>query len=468
MNFIGREREIGELQAFAEKPGFGAALIYGRRRVGKTSLINRCLADWKGKGRIVAFTGARSSLQANLGNLKRSIAEAFPETSGFSFEDLDAAMGYLFEAAKKEKVIVVLDEYPYLRSFCPEIDDILLRYSDRFQERNLKLILSGSTVGTMVGLNDRDSVLHGRFRLIMNVEAFDYFEAAKFVPGYSDDDKFRTYAVFGGIPYFLSFLDDSLTLRENIERLFIATSSPLEPEINYSLIGEMRKVDNASLLLDLIARGHRRYTDLKKHYASSGLKANGFDNVIQKLTEASFIEKTYPINFPNDPSKSSYRLTDNALLFYYSLIDGNQSRNFLSPAACYDRMEDIIEKRYLPLLFEKVSREFLARLSRKGLRLPPFANIGTYYYDLPSEHRNGQFDVAAVDEGGYVLFECKYASRPVGMDVIKEEESQTALSGLAPHRIGFIARNGFAAEVDPAKYELYELADFFDERLQMP
>ena len=468
MNFIGREREIGELQAFAEKPGFGAALIYGRRRVGKTSLINRCLADWKGKGRIVAFTGARSSLQANLGNLKRSIAEAFPETSGFSFEDLDAAMGYLFEAAKKEKVIVVLDEYPYLRSFCPEIDDILLRYSDRYQERNLKLILSGSTVGTMVGLNDRDSVLHGRFRLIMNVEAFDYFEAAKFVPGYSDDDKFRTYAVFGGIPYFLSFLDDSLTLRENIERLFISTSSPLEPEINYSLIGEMRKVDNASLLLDLIARGYRRYTDLKKHYASSGLKANGFDNVIQKLTEASFIEKTYPINFPNDPSKSSYRLTDNALLFYYSLIDGNQSRNFLSPAACYDRMEDIIEKRYLPLLFEKVSREFLARLSRKGLRLPPFANIGTYYYDLPSEHRNGQFDVAAVDEGGYVLFECKYASRPVGMDVIKEEESQAALSGLAPHRLGFIARNGFATEVDPAKYELYELADFFDERLQIP
>ena len=465
MNFIGREREIGELQAFAEKPGFGAALIYGRRRVGKTSLINRCLADWKGKGRIVAFTGARSSLQANLGNLKRSIAEAFPETSGFSFEDLDAAMGYLFEAAKKEKVIVVLDEYPYLRSFCPEIDDILLRYSDRCQERNLKLILSGSTVGTMVGLNDRDSVLHGRFRLIMNVEAFDYFEAAKFVPGYSDDDKFRTYAVFGGIPYFLSFLDDSLTLRENIERLFISTSSPLEPEINYSLIGEMRKVDNASLLLDLIARGHRRYTDLKKHYASSGLKANGFDNVIQKLTEASFIEKTYPINFPNDPSKSSYRLTDNALLFYYSLIDGNQSRNFLAPAACYDRMEDIIEKRYLPLLFEKVSREFLARLSRKGLRLPPFANIGTYYYDLPSEHRNGQFDVAAVDEGGYVLFECKYASRPVGMDVIKEEESQTALSGLAPHRLGFIARNGFAKKIDRQKYELYELNDFYDDRL---
>ena len=468
MNFIGREREIGELQAFAEKPGFGAALIYGRRRVGKTSLINRCLADWKGKGRIVAFTGARSSLQFNLGNLKRSIAEAFPETSGFSFEDLDAAIGYLFEAAKKEKVIVVLDEYPYLRSFCPEIDDILLRYSDRYQERNLKLILSGSTVGTMVGLNDRDSVLHGRFRLIMNVEAFDYFEAAKFVPRYSDDDKFRTYAVFGGIPYFLSFLDDSLTLRENIERLFISTSSPLEPEINYSLIGEMRKVDNASLLLDLIARGHRRYTDLKKHYASSGLKANGFDNVIQKLTEASFIEKTYPINFPNDPNKSSYRLTDNALLFYYSLIDGNQSRTFLSPAACYDRMEDIIEKRYLPLLFEKVSREFLARLSRKGLRLPPFANIGTYYYDLPSEHRNGQFDVAAVDESGYVLFECKYASRPVGMDVIKEEERQSALSGLAPHRLGIIARNGFATEVDPAKYELYELADFFDDRLQMP
>lgn len=468
MNFIGREKEIGELQAFAEKPGFGAALIYGRRRVGKTSLINRCLADWKGKGRIVPFTGARASVQTNLANLKSSIEEAFPETSGFSFESLDAAMAYLFEAAKREKVIVVLDEYPYLRSFFPEIDDIILRYSDRYQDRNLKLILSGSTVGTMVGLNDRDSVLHGRFRLIIDLEPFDYFEAAKFVPSYSNDEKFRTYAIFGGIPYFLSFLDDSLTLRENIERLFISTSSPLEPEINYSLMGEMRKVDNASLVLDLIARGHRRYTDLKKHYASSGLKANGFDNVIQKLTEASFIEKTYPINCPNESSKSSYRLTDNALLFYYSLIDGNQSRNFLSPEACYDRMADIIEKRYLPLLFEKVSREFLGRLSRKGLRVPPFTNIGTYYYDCPSEHRNGQFDVAATDDGGYVLFECKYASRPVGIDVIKEEEKQTALSGLAPHRLGFIARSGFATEVDPAKYELYELADFFDERLQMP
>lgn len=168
MRFIGRELELRKLGRLIEDEGMGFALIYGRRRVGESELIKRAPSESKAKAiyyeckEVSGENNARS-----LGGLASSVL-GLPR---LGYADMESLLRYLFELGEKEKMVLVLDEYPYLRKAVEGMDSILQSLVDEFRERSkLTLVILGSYVETMRSLLGESSPLYGRVDLTMALE----------------------------------------------------------------------------------------------------------------------------------------------------------------------------------------------------------------------------------------------------------------------------------------------------------
>lgn len=459
--FIGRERELGELTEKLNNDRFESILIYGRRRIGKTELIKESAKSFKGT--YIYYECKRSLLGDNIDGLNEELRRIL--NVHFTFNSVKDALAYVFDYAKEHKVLLVIDEFPFLWETLPVIVSDIRDLIDRYKSQSdMKFILSGSYVDVMKSLNDGESETYGRFTCIMPLNAFDYYDASKFYPDYNNEDKLLMYSVFGGVAFFNSLIDNTKSARENIERLLIEPNSILQLEIEHTISAETSKIPAVNSVVELIGEGVTKYTDLVNGLSSkSGTKVNP-DYLIKKLIELEIIEKVAPINDKKNRKRIFYRFRDNLMEFYYHYIYRNKNMN--SILAADDFYSEIIEtdlkEKYLPKKFESVSREFLIRANKAHKIFPLIYEIGTYSYDDAKRKINRQFDVVTRDKNGYISYECKYTDGLVGKAVITEEEYQIISSELNVYKLGFISKSGFADGIDRNKYNLFCLKDFYD------
>lgn len=197
--FIGRERELGELTEKLNNDRFESILIYGRRRIGKTELIKESAKSFKGT--YIYYECKRSLLGDNIDGLNEELRRIL--NVHFTFNSVKDALAYVFDYAKEHKVLLVIDEFPFLWETLPVIVSDIRDLIDRYKSQSdMKFILSGSYVDVMKSLNDGESETYGRFTCIMPLNAFDYYDASKFYPDYSNEDKLLMYSVFGGVAFF--------------------------------------------------------------------------------------------------------------------------------------------------------------------------------------------------------------------------------------------------------------------------
>lgn len=446
MRFIGREAEQRRLLGEFTRGAQNASLIYGRRRVGKSELILHCLRQVPGT--TIYYECRQTSAEKNVKGLSEVISEAF-DLPPLAFADAEATLDYVFKRSIKEKVVLVIDEYPYLRETVKGIDSVLQVLLDTYRENsNLSLVLCGSYVEVMKSLLEKDNPLYGRLGLKINLRPMDYYEAALFYPDFSAADKVRLYSVFGGIPYYNRLIDQSSSVRENLMRLIVEPDSRLEDEVTSYLLTGVPKISNANEVFVALAEGYSSYSDiLAQSHVPSGAT---LVNVLTKLIEMELVQKRAPINDPANRRKTSYAIVDELSLFYYRYIFRYLSqRSVLAPDVFYDRFVDAdFETNYVPHAFEEICRQYLIRQNKAGAIDPPFNLIGRYRYDDPATKTNGEFDVATQDPLGYVFYEAKFRSTPVTAQMITEEIAQVERTGLKCHRYGFISRSGFTAKAD--------------------
>ena len=191
MSFIAREHEQRKLDKLFRAPSQNAALVYGRRRVGKSELLLHCLRQ---AGAISVYYESRQTTEvSNIKNISEVICDAFG-LPRLAFADIEEALRFVFDRAQNEKVILVIDEYPYLRDVVTGMDSILQALLDRYRDRSqLSLVLCGSYVNVMKSLLDQDNPLYGRIDLKLNLQPMDYYDSAKFYPNFSCEDKIRLY-----------------------------------------------------------------------------------------------------------------------------------------------------------------------------------------------------------------------------------------------------------------------------------
>lgn len=447
MTFIGRTKEQEKLLAQLSSPIQNAALLYGRRRVGKSELILHTMRQ-ASDARTIYYECRQTTTENNTKNLSEVIAEAF-DMPPLAFSDIEAALRFVFDRATGEKIVLAIDEYPYLRDVVKGMDSILQVLLDEYRDRShLSLILCGSYVEVMKSLLERDNPLYGRIDLKINLQPMDYYESAQFYPERSCEDKVRLFSVFGGIPYYNRLIDKNVSVRENLIHLILEPDARLEDEVPSYLLSEISKIGNAHEIFSALADGHARYRDiLSQSHVSSGAT---LVNVLNRLIGMQLVQRRSPINDPNNKKRTSYVICDGLSKFYYRYVFRYLSqRSVLDPEVYYDRyVNDDFETQFVPRAFEEVCRQYLIRQNRMGNSEPPFDLIGTYSYDDPVTRTNGEFDVVTKDPLGYSFYEAKFRTTPITQRMIEDEIEQVQRTGLTCHRYGFFSRSGFEAQAD--------------------
>ena len=424
---------------------FEALLLYGRRRIGKSELIKHSLQYFKGKK--IYYECKQTSEKNNVESLSALLSDAF-DFPPISFQSLEEILRFLFRRAEKEDILLVIDEYSYLSDVLKGMDSILQSIIDEFKEKSrLKLILCGSYVDTMQKLIEKENPLFGRFSYIMKLQEMNYYDSRQFYPTFSNEDKVRLYSVFGGIPYYNRLIDEHKTVRENILSLIASPGARLENEVLMYLKSEISKIINANEVFETMAKGFSRFNDiLSQSHVSSG---PSLVDTLDKLIRMELIEKEAPINEEDNRKKAGYFISDNMSLFYYRYIFRYSSQmNILPPEVFFTRfIQDDFENAYVPKRFERIAKQYLLLQNRKGKMEEAFERIGKYYYNLPKEKRNGEFDIVTLDPKGYIFYEVKFQSKPLSLKQIEKEIAQVEATELRCYRYGFISRSGFEEAV---------------------
>ncbi len=459
MKFIGRTRQLKQLEREINTDRMSFALIYGRRRIGKSELIKQALKDSQKKS--LYYECKQVSEKSNVDAICDLLSEQF-NLPKLGLDSIEEVLDYLFKAAKDEKLVLVLDEYPYLREGIKGMDSILQAKIDQYRENSkLTIVILGSYVELMKSLLEHSNPLFGRVDLVINLQQMDFYDSALFYPNYSAEDKIRIYSVFGGIPYYNRLIDDRKTVRENIIELISAPGARLENEVTMYLNSEIAKINNANEVIDALSRGYSKFSDIlsQSHVTSSPTLVD----ILNKLIRMELVEKSSPINDENNRKKTSYSICDNLSLFYYRYIFKYSSQQrIMDEDVFYDKyIDQNFEEDYVPHLFETICRQYLIRKNRIGQISPVIEKIGKYYYDDPVNHRNGEFDVVTLDEKGYVFYEVKFRKNRISKAIIDKEIEQVKATELNPYKYVFISRSGF--EISPEdNLELIDLSDLFN------
>ena len=456
--FYGRENERKKLHRMFLSDGQMISLIYGRRRIGKSELIKQALKETDIKS--IYYECKQTTERNNVDSLAELIAEIFDFPKP-AFENIEALLQFLFKMSEKEPMILVLDEYPYLRENAKGLDSILQSLIDHYKDTsNMKFIVCGSYVDTMKALLEKQNPLYGRIDLTLNLKPMDYYESALFYPEFTEEDKVRLFSVFGGIPYYNRLIDGQKSVRENIIELIASPGARLENEVSMYLNSEISKITNANEVFEALAKGFSRYKDiLDQSNVSSG---PALVDILDKLMRMDVVSKEAPINDENNKKKSGYFISDNLSLFYYKYIFRNMSRmNIMDSDVFYDRyIAEDFETKYVPKSFERICKQYLIRKNRKGLMDEVFEKIGKYYYDDPIEKRNGEFDIVTLDDRGYIFYEAKFRKEPITESVVQNEIRQVEQTGLECYKYGFFSKSGFSCEEEENRI-LIELKELY-------
>ena len=440
--FIGRTSEIKTMQSFYDNPDAKALIMYGRRRVGKSELINQTLKLSKKKN--LYYECKQTTEKNNVESIVELLNDLYnlPPLKINSFEEL---LKYICSLCKDEELILVLDEYSYLQEIIPGLDSILQLIIDQNKKSKLKIIICGSYIDIMKKLLDVDNPLYGRFDYKIELKPMDYYDSSLFYSNFSNEDKVRLYSVFGGIPYYNKLIDPRKSVKENIIELIASNGARLENEISSFLKTQLSKINNANEAIELISRGYYKYKDI---FDNSGIsKGPTLVDALDKLVSMDLIQKVTPINDENNKKKTGYLIKDQLSNFYYNYIFRNKSRlRIMDANYFYDNyIKEDFETKYVPKAFEQISKEYLIRKNMANV-INPFDNIGKYYYDDPINHKNGEFDLVTVKNNKYTFYEVKFKKNPLSKKEVDDEIKQVYECGIDCDKFGFISRSGFSFE----------------------
>ena len=456
--FVGRKNELVSIRNALLTPG-SAVMIYGKRKVGKTTLIKEALQNENYIS--VYYECIKGSLEENISLLTQELVRTGILPAMLAFQSFQDLFSYLDSLAKH--IVIIIDEYPYLKvaNEGKLVDSIFQSIIDN-RLKNLNLILSGSHVGMMREMLGEDNSLYGRFHTVIRLGELSYLEASAFYPDKTAYEKAGFFCVFGGSPYINEQLNPHFSLRENILNTVLNTGSAISLYAENLLISDFKNRLNAERIFACLGNGKKRYGELEKALKLD--RTGNLNRQLKILTDMQIITRNNPINKSDDTKKTMYSIDDNLLRFYYSFIYKNKSAlQMLGAEAFYaeyiePRLTEFISRR-----FEDIGRTYFSLLAKNG-KLQGARNIGALYYDDPVNKKNGEFDIAIEYSDGYDIIEVKYYREKLGLGEMKKEAAQVvSIPDLSVRNIGFISANGFE-DTDNFKPCL-SAVDLYDESL---
>ena len=414
---IGREREMATLDRLYDQRGFQFPVLFGRRRVGKTYLMS----EFARERPCIFFTAVEESASANLLNLSREIyafdhPDADP-TAAPVYPSFQAALEAVFERARSQRLVFVVDEYPYLAAADASVASTLQLLIDRNKDDSqLFLMLCGSSLAFMrEKVLGAKSPLYGRRTAQIELRPLDFFDARRFFPDAPAEDAVAYYGIAGGVPLYLAQFDPGLPVMENVARALLAPDAFLYEEPLNLMRQEVTKAGTYNEVMSAIANGRTTNGEIA---TAVGVKTSDLTYYLRELQSLGLVEKRAPI--VGSGRSAVYRLRDNLFAFWYRFVcpyrptieRGMPQRALLA-------VEGHLAEHLGPV-FERVCAEWLWRKNAAGELAAGFDDLGSWWGNNPVEKREEEVDLVAVAGGRPVLVgECKWKTEPTGEDVDK-------------------------------------------------
>ena len=410
--FIGRERELKKLNTLYHSDQFEFAVFYGRRRVGKTTLIKEFMKD-KNAHYYMAIEGTAAE---NLAGLSAALISSGGQISFSSFEQL---FQHIDRTCNDERQILVIDEYPYLAASYPAISSLLQSHIDHcWLNSKLFLILCGSSMSFMENqVLGYKSPLYGRRTAQFKLQPFTFFEAKQMLGSYNAEEQALLYGITGGIPEYLSRIKPAMSVDENILDLFFDESGRLFEEPTNLLKQELKEPASYHSIISAIASGCSRMNEIA---TKTGLETGGCSNLLTSLISLGIVKREFPITEREGSRKTLYRLCDNMFLFWYRFVRPNTSaisRGFGS-AVYYSSVKPQLTD-FMGKIFEEICIQYLFLPAVYDTAPFPIGNIGRWWGTNPKTRTQEEIDIVAVSENIVILGECKWRNAPVDSGTVQ-------------------------------------------------
>ena len=437
--FIGRENELKFLNSCYESSNAEFVVLYGRRRVGKTETLTEFC-----KNKPNVFYSCREyTTEKQLAEFSDALLSWKPEVKAYtdSFADWDRAFSFIGEMEGEEKTVIVIDEFPYMCKNNPSIPSILqIVWDTILKNKNIMLIICGSSMSFIEKeLLSEKNPLYGRTTGIYKMLPMPYYDAVKFLPEFSDEDKIIAYSILGGIPHYLKQFDSKKTLKENIINKILTKGTVLYSEVEFLLRQELRETSIYNTVIEAIALGNTAFNEI---LTKTGIEKSKLSVYIKNLIELGIVEREFSVlssaKERASSSKGLYNLTDNYFKFWYAFGYSNLSE--LEKDDSLGVWEDYIEEslhNYASKSFEKVCIEYMYSLNRQR-KLPfRFSKIGRWWGTvtkvIEGKKRNcaEEIDIIATDknEKKFIIGECKFRTELFDSSELKKLKEKMELQG---------------------------------------
>jgi len=449
LDFIGRENELEDLNNQYASNRFELSVIYGRRRVGKTTLIHKFIEDKEDTG---YFIGIESSLSYNLEMLSKTIYQAtsFPESLP-SFSTLTEAFTFLFEEARDKRIIFVIDEYPYLANAQASVSSELQAVIDKYRSSSqLMLILCGSSMSFMENqVLGYKSPLYGRRTAQYKIHPFTYLESKNYLKAFNQEDAAILFATTGGVAEYLSFVDQKLSLKDNIINLYLTPRGRLFEEPANLLQQELREPKIYNDILSAIANGATRNNEIA---TKTGQSTGALSHYLKSLLELGIVEKRTPVG-EKEGRKSIYVIVDGMYRFWHQLVRPNiQAIELRQAEKVYDERVKEELSNFMGFAFEQMAREYLEKLIQSNSLPFLIQEYGVWWGNNPYEKRQEEIDFVALGDQKIILGECKWRNQLLDIQVYKDLVRKSRLFPQEDKYFYLFSKTGFSKQLlDEAK-----------------
>ena len=447
VKFVDRERELLTLRQEYERTGSSMVILYGRRRVGKTTLISEFIRD----KHALFFLASEESEAQNRTAFKEKAADFIDSDllRAASVSKWDVIFQAIMDAPHPAKPIIVIDEFQYIGKSNPAFLSVFQRIWEAIlKDREIMVILCGSLIHMMESQTlAYSSPLYGRRTAQIRLQQLPFRYYREFFPGKTDNELVELYAVTGGVPKYIELFSAQGSVLDGIQACVLNRSGYLYDEPHFLLQQEVSEIGSYFSLIRVIASGKSKLSEIA---GALELKSTSLTKYLKTLIDLDILEREVPVTEEN-PEKSKkglYRIKDNYIRFWFAFVYPNMG--FLESGNEEIVMEKIRKGfivNHTAFVYEDVCRQKMWELNAKGTWPFHFTKVGRWW-----DSRN-EIDIAAVDTDGknLILGECKFWKDPVGVSMLRDLEEKARTIPWERERRGtwyvLFSANGFTSEL---------------------
>ncbi len=459
-SFIGREKELRALQDLYEDARFQLFILYGRRRVGKTTLMSEFCRDKDA----IFFSATESSSKFNLERFSEIVFRHYGETTLAPFASWENALAYIDARQGDRRLVLVLDEFPYLaRKNAALLSELQHLIDHRLQRGRLFLVLSGSYMGFMEKeVLSAKSPLFGRRTGQLHLKGFDFRTSFQFCPGFSPEEKMMLYGILGGTPHYLQLIQPGLSFAANVRKMFLVQTAYLYEEPLLLLRQELQEPALYNTIIEAVAHGASKANEIATRVGESSAACLKYIGI---LCDLGILAKETPFGEKESSRRTIYGVADLMFRFWYRYVYPN--RTLIETGAGDVVWEKCIRPNlsdYMGLVFERASREWLLEQNVRGALPFLFTSVGRWWGSDARSRSQVEIDLIAKDAQSYLLAECKWRgekTEPKVFEDLQRKAQSFARFKREPHYFLF-SKSGFTSALAQSGRDNLHLVSFAD------